>query len=409
MNVDNKDTKVKTAVPPKGQARITCPPQLATGLDTLKISFWIDWEDETLLDELQTIKRQIQNTQNHNSLPYHCPGGFDWNLHRTGTSMYNYRLSSGDLSLLINTRRHDGNIPNLRFEVGSQSCWIPGYEDIYNRFIQWISALGGNVKKEIISEAHITTDFIGVPVKETNIHKRIFWISQAQKFGTYQQGRNFSGITIGKGDISLRIYDKVMELSHNHPKQQTFSEIWNTKSYDEKPVTRVEFQLRRAILKDFKLSESAATGVDTFSDLMGSLSSLWIYCTHHWARHCSTPVDHKNNHQSRVSISDFWKLVSGVSWKGTSDYTKYKPQPNKDITALRKQFRGLGMSIASFNKVHVEDLDHIIGIAKDTLEDDLISFYRDDETEFIRRMEKKKREIFNAVSSPNLPTEACYE
>lgn len=409
MNVDNKVAKVKDSNSNKGQARITCPPQLANGLDTLKVSFWVEWNDNSFLEELESLKRQVQLFPHLTSLPYHCPGGFDWNVHRTGTALFNYRLSSGDITFLVNTRSHEGNVPNIRFEIGSQSCWMPGYDEIFDRFTRWISALGGAIIKEIISEVHLTVDVIGLPIVETNIHNQNHWVSQAKYFSIYNQGRLLSGISIGRGDTSLRIYDKVMELRHSHHKQETFSEIWKTTSYDEKPVTRVEFQLRRPILKEFKERKSSQRGINTYQDLRSSLSSLWKYCTQIWSKHCSSPVDHENNHQSRSKISEFWKTVSNVSWDGVSHFTKEKSRPNKDIVALRKQFRGIGMTIASFAKVHVSDLDHIIGIAKDTIEDELISFYRDDETEFIKRMEKKKREIFEAVSSPSPEPEACYD
>lgn len=409
MNVDNIPAKVKDTLPVGGQARITCPPQLANGLDTLKVSFWVEWEDESFLDELETLKRQVQQFPHITSLPYHCPGGFDWNVDRTGTKLFTYRLTSGDLTLLCNTRMSEGNVPNIRLEIGSQSCWIPGYNEIYERFYMWISALGGKIIKEIISEVHLTVDVIGFPIADTQIENRDYWVSQSQYFSTYNQGRQLSGISIGKGETRLRIYNKVLELRQSHHKQETFSEIWGTKVYDEKPVTRVEFQIRRPILKDFRISASAETGIDTYKDLIPSLSVLWEYCTQVWSKHCSNPVDHGNNHQSRTNISEFWQTVSNVEWGDSSNFSKQKSRPNKDLVALRKQFRGIGMTIASFSEANVEDLDHIIWIAKDTIEEELTTFYRDDETEFIKRMEKKKREIFDAISSPHLEPEGCYD
>lgn len=409
MNVDNKPAKVKDTLPIWGQARITCPPQLANGLDTLKISFWIKWEDESFLDELETLKRQVQLSEHLSSLPYHCPGGFDWNVDRTGTKLFTYRLLSGDLTLLVNTRSTEGNIPNIRLEIGSQSCWMPSYNEIYERFQKWISALGGKITKEIISEVHLTADIIGIAIADTGIDNREYWVSQSQYFSIYNQGRKLSGMSIGKGDTRLRIYDKVLELHQSHHKQETFSKIWKTKTFDEKPVTRVEFQIRRPILKDFRKNDSDITGIDTYNDLTTSLPQLWEYCTQTWSKHCSTPVDHENNHQARAEISKFWRIVSTVNWGESSSFKKFKSRPNKDIIALRKQFRGIGMTIASFREVNVEDIDDIVGIAKDTIEDELTTFYLEDGIEFIKRMEKKKREIYDAISSPHLEPEGCYD
>ncbi|WP_136810848.1 hypothetical protein [Desulfosediminicola flagellatus] len=197
----------------------------------------------------------------------------------------------------------------------------------------------------------------------------------------------------------LRIYDKILELKRSAPKQATFAEAWGVTFYAEKPVTRVEFQLRRPILKDIKSSEDSETGVDTFEDLCDSFQSIWTHCTSHWARHCSEKVDYKNNHQSRATNSDFWNIVSNIQWEGNSIKSKQISRPKKDYGALRKQYIGLGMTLAAFHDVHSDDLDHIIDIGKTIFEEDIHSFYRDDETEFVRRLDKKKREVFETVST----------
>ena len=69
MNVDSKVIKVKGTQSTEGQTRITCPPQLANGLDTLKISFWIEWEDNLFLDELEQLKKTIQSIDSLRSGP----------------------------------------------------------------------------------------------------------------------------------------------------------------------------------------------------------------------------------------------------------------------------------------------------------------------------------------------------
>jgi hypothetical protein len=189
MNVDNKTVKVNTCHPDKGQARITCPYQLANGLDTLRISFWVEWENQDFLNDLESHKKSIQTTSNTPSIPYHCPGGFDWNVFRSGTSIFPYRLQSGDITFLLNNRDSEDGIPNMRFEIGSQSCWMPGYKEIYSRLIRWIEVLGGKFVKERISEVHLTVDLIGIDINDLNIHDQEYWISQVKDFNIYNQSR----------------------------------------------------------------------------------------------------------------------------------------------------------------------------------------------------------------------------
>lgn len=56
------------------------------------------------------------------------------------------------------------------------------------------------------------------------------------------------------------------------------------------------------------------------------------------------------------------------------------------------------MTLAAFHNVHPSDLDHIVSIDKHIIEEDLINFYCKNEPEFIRRFEKKQRDIFETVS-----------
>lgn len=399
MNVDNKSVKVKHTPSSRGQARITCPPTLARNVDKLKVSFWVEWKDESFIEEIDTIKESIQATSNLQEKPYHCPGGFEWNVQRTGTRIFNYRLTAGDLVFLINKRSSEDKIPNLSLEIGSESCWIPGFKDIFYRFTRWIEVLGGVIKKNQVSEVHLAADLIGTHIESLKINDKDLWITRSQLFTTHDTFRQLATVSIGKGDIMLRIYDKVLELKRSAPKQATFAEAWGVPFYAAQPVTRVEFQLRRPILKDIKESGKADTGIDTFDDLCDSFQSIWNHCTQLWTRHCSEKVDYENNHQSRAINSIFWDYISDIHWDGNSIKAKQIPRPKKDYAALRKQFIGLGMSLAAFHKVESGDLDHIIDIGKSIYEEDITAFYRDDEIEFIRRLDKKKREVFETVST----------
>lgn len=413
MNVDKKEIKVNTSNSPGGQARIACPPALARNVDKLKVSFWVNWQDSSFLEELTDIKTSLQETETLQEKPYYCPGGFNWNVHRTGTRLFTFRLTAGDLVLLINKRTSKDKIPNTSFEIGSESCWVPGFNELFYRFTRWIEALGGNITKDQVSEVHLAADLIGTKITDLCIADRSYWVTRSQLFTTYLTNYQLSSIAIGKGDIMLRIYDKALELKRDAAKQLTFAEVWRVPRFDVQPVTRVEFQLRRPILKEIKPEGKSKTGVDTFADLCSSFQSIWQYCTLSWARHCSTRIEHEQNHQSRAELSRFWQALSVIKWDGQEIRTRQRPLPKKDYAALRKQFIGLGMSLAAFHDIHATDPDHIIDIGKHIIDEDITAFFLKDEPEFVRRIEKKKREIFESVSTLHTlksdhPKEALY-
>lgn len=380
------DSSITNSIHPGGKTRITCPPQVVKGLDFLKVSLWLEWHSNSLLNELQALKTVVQSGDD-NCITFHAPGGFDWNLHRTGTSRYNFRLTTGDITLLLNKRRSDGVVPTARLEIGSLSCWSPGFFTIYERIVLWLKALDATIIREQVSEVHMTADFVGCDIKSLGIEDENRWVSRVHKFDIHNDRRQLSGISLGKGDIMLRIYDKVLELKKSPHKQAVFSEIWSTDAYNQHPVTRVEFQLRRTVLKEFE------NKIETVKNLLFGLNSIWQYCTKSWSRFCKNSIN-RNHNQSKSENSEFWNKVSSIKWTGNQPIERKKRRQNKNLDQIRANIRGMAMTATSFYDVHPEDLDHIIGLSQKILEEDLTKLYKDDPYKFIEQMKRKSNEIY---------------
>jgi hypothetical protein len=399
-------------------------------VDFLKVSLHVkrDERESDLLGILDFMKKQVQDTELE-CIPVFKEHGFDWNLYRTGTRYYTYRLKSGDVTLLFNRRTHDQKIPNCRLEIGSLSCWSPGFYAIYNRVKTFLSLHGCEVVKERVSEVHLAADFIGVDIKTTELENRGHWIALARKddyygglkvtkrdpepdpdeleFNTHYTNRKFSGITIGSGDMMFRGYDKVMELKQKRAtnKQIIFAEIWGVEKFDDQPVTRIEFQIRRPRLREFadmshiepvdgkrtfNIADLKGRQIDTVFDLVNSLKSLWVYLTSEWTRHTESPVN-RNHNQSKSKISEFWEKVQSVVWTGVFGYVRIHPVKHKDIELLRKQARGILMSICAAMEVEPDDIDKIVYLCQDMIEEDLHRFFENQKA-FIDKMTAKRNE-----------------
>lgn len=385
-NVRNYDDSTSST---GGTTRITCPPTVVNGLDFLKVSLWFEWLSPQFFDELDRLKH-IAQQGSEQSIPFHVPGNFDWNLFRTGTSQYNYRLTCGDITLLFNKRSHDGSFPTARVEIGSISCWSPGYYHIFNRVIRWLKLLDGHLKKLRISEVHLAADFIGTDINKLGIQCKDRWITKAHNFNTHEIRNDFSGITIGKNTLMLRIYDKVLELRNSECKQKVFSDVWNCKPFDSLPVTRVEFQLRRKVLNEFEGK------INTTNDLVNGLQSIWNYCTQTWAKFCSKKVD-RNHNQSKSQNSTFWNDVSNTNWSGTHKIERKKQRPNKNIDQLINNIAGLAMSVSAFYVNDPEDIDSIVGIQRDLVDSALYRKYKEDKHAFTTKMKRKRNEIYTNI------------
>lgn len=388
--------------------------RVVRGLDTLKVSFWLKWNhtDNDFFGILDFMKKKVQDTEN-DCIPVFKENCFDWNLYRSGARMYTFRLRSGDITLMFNRRKSGDKIPNCRLEIGSLSCWSPGFFSIYERVKAFLAAYGAEIAKERVSEVHLAADFIGTDIKFANLDKHEHWIAFARKdddhgtipvqqqdtepepdeldFDKHYDCRKFSGLNIGKGDLMLRIYDKGMELKRTRAthKQQVFSEIWSLEKYDDQPVTRVEYQIRRPKLREF--SDHEGKQIDTVSDLLNAIRSLWAYLTTEWTRHTQSPVN-RNHNQSKAKVSEFWQKVQTVVWFGVFGYIRTHPVKHRDTAQLRSMARGCLMSVCASLEVEPDDIDKIVYLCKDMIEEDLHSFF-ENEQEFRQRMISRRNEF----------------
>ena len=377
------------------QAGITCNPLLVNsikvhrGIDTLKVSFYADWTDLAEYENLLETKELLQATEFELSSPISI-GFLKFNLHRSGVRFYPLRLSCGDITLLLSKTVSTASRPTIRLEIGS----LTSQTDLLNTIAAiklWFDQNGINIVREVVSEVHLAADFIGQAIELLDFTNEDQWIHKASSFTVHNHNRKLSGVSIGKGDIMLRIYDKVLELQSAHHKQEVFSDLWGVEYSKDLNVTRVEYQLRRPVLKDFTDSEHCKEGVTTVDDLLKGLSALWLYCTVDWARFVKTIVDRDNNNQSQALISDFWSIVRSVVWQSVYNLRRTKKMKHKNITALRAQARGIMMSVVSFFVRDPEDIEEIVSRSNALLEADLREFYKDEE-KFIKRMYQKQNE-----------------
>ncbi len=359
------------------------------GLDFVKVSLWLEWsEDSHFLERLELRKQYMQQTKSDELAPISA-GGMDWNLARTGAKYYAYRLLVGDVALLLSRDGGSGgDIPSARLEIGS----LTSQTDLLATLVRvrhFLKDVGAKIVREHVGELHLAADFIGVDIRNLGLFDQNRWISKARHFTSHYEFREFTGCQLGRGDFVLRCYDKVRLLKEEHHKQSVFAGLWGVEKFDELPVTRVEFQLRRPVLKQFQLEcEGFALGaVDT---VLNSLASIWRYCSGVWARFADAAVDRVNKNQLRTKLSAFWRKVKSVSWVDLFQFERKSTPVRKDEERLRRQAVGLLMSIAAF---HVEDVYDLPATLKEMLRfvrEDVTDFQDRNEGEFVSRMMIKR-------------------
>lgn len=379
MSSARKATGKTNSFYPSPQDRLTRGVQLSKGLDRLKFGLYVQFDSTRFFDILTDAKEEAQELRSQIPIRLGPDNNYDYNCHSNGRKGgYNFHLSRADVDIFISTRKDWMLTPNVWVDIGSASCWSPGYNEVIHFVSKLLKIWDGKIIKNSVSEVHLCTDFIGLDIETLPLQSWNRWVTRANRLHSFSDRSRFSGITltqtegtlnlhpetehddleevetgirIGEGDIMLRIYDKVLEIKRNGSKQSLFASVWNKTEYNETHVTRVEFQLRKNVLKQFRIK--------SLEDLKSKQDGLWKYCTQEWARLSKDPIDRKNRHQDRAKLHEFWHLVQSVSWGSSPPITRRKPLPQKDKYLLLDMMVGCAMNMAAIDGCKYDNIDQI--------------------------------------------------
>ncbi|EIM62136.1 hypothetical protein DespoDRAFT_00090 [Desulfobacter postgatei 2ac9] len=352
------------------QALITCTPQLVSlktvysNIDTLHLSVYADLSGSNLLEEIEK-SREVAREFEKECIPftYFSP---QWNVHRSGRRFFTYHISMADTHIYFNKRSVHGDFPTCLIEIGSMSSHHPGAFSVFEDIKKFLKSCDISIKKHHVTRVDLSTDFVNINFRDLDLHNIEKWITRAIDAHVHYVGRSVSGISIGKGALMCRIYDKRKELNVKQATAKTdfFNRQWGLVSDDKKtPVVRVEFQFRREALKEFKTDDLYQ--IDTVDDLQGVLNGLWGYSSKSWAKHCETEVDRSNNNQSRDAvISPFWKLVQLVDFNAENSNLWRHREKNQYINVKALIDQGIGC-LTSAVAATIESMDDFKDVAID--------------------------------------------
>ncbi|MCI5133635.1 MAG: hypothetical protein D3920_00900 [Candidatus Electrothrix sp. AW2] len=342
------------------------------------------------MDDLRAAKEELLKMEDHISeVPFHQPGFLDFNLLRRGAGSYPYVLRSGDVVLMFSNHKPDAQFPNCRIEIGSISCWQPGWLSLYNRILDWITFCGCRVFKEKVSEFHITADLLGADFSTTGFFDIDRWITRANDHFLAGKYGNHNYVAFGKGNFMMRVYDKTSELTPNSPKAIVFNTEWSKKLQAPPPkhVTRIEFQIRRTVSRELQ--------IETVKDLAANLNGIWQYCVSDWARFTEiaiTSSDRKNKNQQRYETAALWQFVQAIRFDApeSDKLIRRSESPNHINTEiLRKMASGCLLSLCAASGLKPDDLLGHIHFSHDLIEKSLTDQFESENEKYKRKVETK--------------------
>lgn len=304
----------------------------------------------------------------------------------SGARFYSYRLTCKDFTLLLAEKPSAENAP-VKVNFSSSFLWSYGYQAAYYQFIEWFQkAFDLKVTGTRISRLDICVDTDEAEFKMCDINGIVTYSKtksmhfQNNVDDVNYSGRDFTGFTIGRGNtIMCRIYDKTKEIKKSG--KEWFKEIWKKNNWNEqKPVWRVEFQLRRKVLKEFLL-ESVE---DTFLELDG----LWKYLTTSWLS-IRKPI--KEVQVSRWQLKTKWLAIQTALEYVVPALIRKKIKKG-NIEKLKAQAGGLLISIGA-----AESIDDIKSTVQ-SLQDYLIKKLKSNNKRFEIEVQNRQKQYMEGIS-----------
>jgi hypothetical protein len=218
-----------------------------------------------------------------------------------GKRGYSYLLDSDDFSIKIG----DGKVgPTVYAELRSHFLYTLGYKEACQVVIDLIKEFM-STSNFIVSRLDLCADVVGWK-PDGFLDERV--ISRAKSKVLYFEGGKFTGFEYGNGkSISCRIYNKTKQIKKkNIP---WIEGVWQQNGWDGyRVVWRIEYQLRREILKQFK--------VNTSDEVFQALNSIWNYCTAQWLS-LRIPIGNDKT-KSRWPLESWWDSLSNEQFTSSS-------------------------------------------------------------------------------------------
>jgi hypothetical protein len=259
---------------------------LIHGFDTIQCAYFLESTKKRGIDfELLTREREgIKQTKAKEPKRISL-GGDDFLLRPFGSSSgYPIIITNENFTIEMG----EFNNPNFFVKFKSQGIWKSSVFDLHDKFIDWAGSVGFEAYgSESLSRIDYCFDYT---LAEIDFDEDCF-VSRSNKDSKYREDGKAQTFTFGKGDVVLRVYDKVAEIKQQSEKSW-FYELWGGLVQD---VWRIEWQVRKPVLRNF--------GIKTFNDLYNKLGDLLKYLSE---EHDTLRCPNGDSNRSRWPMHPLW-------------------------------------------------------------------------------------------------------
>lgn len=261
---------------------------LASGIDTMVLAIDATWKDESFFDYLTEMKSLAIQVGNDVAAIIRSSHGDDlWlcKIKPHGSKGYEWVLEGSDYNLTIGNWLKPKSRPSIMAQIRSETLWHVGPEEAVEFLFQILTKSGAEKIFIKSSRVDLCVD-LTLPADLWTADLVKYRVTRANYAAPHYFNDDLQGISIGKGKMSGRLYDKPLEIRQKSKKFWMF-DVWGIEIIpDDLKVIRVEGQFRRECIKEL--------GVDSVVDLFPHIENFWAYFTKNWLKFQDNPGKHSN-------------------------------------------------------------------------------------------------------------------
>lgn len=267
---------------------------LLCGIDSLDLGLFVKWEANwtKICANLDDKKLTAQNSKT--VIDTTDIGREFMHLASGKPPNYRFHLQFLEYHLYIAISKEYGNSPNVYVSFNAAALWHVKLPGLLELLAFDLAHFGGAIERIQPSRVDLCADFrLDAPLTFPFLERHR--IARSRKTETYMDGTTLETYYCGSpgAPLRLRIYDKSKEILKSN--KQWFGAIWNTD--DLTNIWRVEFQIRRSVLHQYRIRDLAA--------LWDTIGSVWCYLTSEWFS-LRLPDNEK---AERRTIHPWWQAV----------------------------------------------------------------------------------------------------
>jgi hypothetical protein len=216
---------------------------LLHGIDTLHCAYYLRQGGPGAFDfgALRQTQEALRQGGSREGAPLTL-GGVPFLLMPHGTkSGYPFLLTSEDFHIQCG----EFNNPSFFVAFPSHALWRESAHLLHDKFLHWAASVGlVPHRPERLSRVDFAFDY-DLPVMDFDLSH---FVSRCNKDSQHRENGKVQTFTIGRGDLLVRVYDKVAEVEQQSNKVWFFL-LWG----QDHDVWRIEWQVRKAVLRQFSI------------------------------------------------------------------------------------------------------------------------------------------------------------